>query len=419
MNYEIRNLIDKGGFGEVYDCVDAVGNVYAIKIPKIEEQEEEKRFNREIRIHAALCHENILPIIEDGSYKGHPYYIMPIANCNLDNLIKNIDTLDLFSQIASGMIYAHENGVIHRDLTPRNILAFKKNGGYILKICDFGLGKFSIRDSTVITGSADSFGTVGYMAPEQRGGVRDVDHRADIYALGKILYKIVSGTEDVITINNDKIPSEFRYIINKACADDVESRFNSVKDMMEDFNLVTSPFHVSNPSHIVRDEITNILDENNFSLERTADLAKMILENTSDNIIINEIVPKIPESILKSLLNNHYDTFYFVIKDYDNSIDIIGLPFGYCDIIADFYKNLYDNTDSYELKELIIKRLPKLGYENNRYHVGYVFGQIVNELTDDSLILTVRDILSSDEQMANFCKDYFSKGIPKIISSIL
>lgn len=395
---------------------------YAIKIPSLEDTGDQRRFRREIRIQSALNHKNVVPIIEYNDIDMPFYFVMPKASCNLEEyLIKNPedDNLWIFYQIACGVKYAHKNGIIHRDLKPGNVLIFPNDQDNPIKICDFGLGKFSIRDSTTLTGTYDKMGTPAYMAPEQYNALREVTLSADIFALGKILYRIVTGEIPYPEIDSSIIPGKYRYIIHKACKNNPTERYSSVKEMIKDLDYVTQLQSFSNPSEIILEEIKKILEENIFRSFRTKKLARMFVENSDDNIVLSDILPKLPEPILKSLIENHISLLKPVLKSFNNDISIVGLPFSYCDIIADFYRNIFNLTDDFEIKEMILTKLPHLAYDHNRFYVGGVFGGIVNELEDQSLIMVVKDVLSSDEYVAKWCSDYFDESIPNLIKDVL
>src|SRR5947207_11590251 len=125
---------------------------------------------------------------------------MPLSKETLcDKLLRNEllgdrqMALQIFFQILDGMEYAHKNGVIHRDLKPENVLFFEDLlGGEVAQISDFGLGKRLSGESILVT-SHEWLGTAPYLPPEQLISFKDVDERADIYALAMILYELLTG----------------------------------------------------------------------------------------------------------------------------------------------------------------------------------------------------------------------------------
>jgi Tol biopolymer transport system component len=212
-SYEIVSPIGAGGMGEVYRARDSkLNRDVAIKVlPESLAQDPATlaRFEREAHAVAALSHPNILAIHDFASERGITYAVTELLEGQtlrerLQSPIASRKAVEIAISVARGVAAAHERGIIHRDLKPENI--FLTNDG-VVKILDFGLAKavpdagrgFSRADPgdspTVISSSTEAgviLGTVGYMAPEQVRG-HAVDARADLFALGAILYEMLSG----------------------------------------------------------------------------------------------------------------------------------------------------------------------------------------------------------------------------------
>ncbi|MCB0222639.1 MAG: serine/threonine protein kinase, partial [Anaerolineae bacterium] len=197
--YRIEEKIGQGAMASVfkayqpslerYVAIKVLPPYFAAKNPVFS-----KRFKREAKSVARLHHPNILPVYDYGIDRDYSYIVMRyVAGAQtLAHLMyqsSNDDQkFDVLLQVARALAQAHENGVIHRDVTPSNVLLDK---GWAL-LSDFGLAKFS-ESATRLTGVGKGIGTPAYMSPEQaRGGA--VDHRTDIYALGVILYEILTKT---------------------------------------------------------------------------------------------------------------------------------------------------------------------------------------------------------------------------------
>jgi hypothetical protein len=154
-----------------------------------------ERFQREALSVARLHHPNILEVYDFGVQDGFNYIAMRYVqdSTTLGDLIQRGVPLkrliDHILQVADALDYAHERGVIHRDVKPSNILI---DGRWAL-LADFGLAKIAATSST-LTGTGVGIGTPAYMSPEQASGSGDVDHRTDIYALGIILHRVLTGT---------------------------------------------------------------------------------------------------------------------------------------------------------------------------------------------------------------------------------
>ncbi len=196
--YEIREKIGEGGMAEVFKAYQpSLNRFVAVKIlaPAVAEKKGfTERFQREARSVARLNHPNILAVHDFGFHEGYNYLVMRYVEHSrtLGDLIEEgapLDRLiDYILQVADALNYAHEQGIIHRDVKPSNILI---DGKWAL-LSDFGLVKMS-ESVTHLTISGHTLGTPAYMSPEQVEGIH-VDHRTDIYALGIILYRILTGT---------------------------------------------------------------------------------------------------------------------------------------------------------------------------------------------------------------------------------
>jgi len=410
--YQFGDVIGRGGFGEVLEGKRVEdGWQCAIKRLSVSADEEDrKRFYREVRMQAQLRHKNVVPIIGYNLKDDPPWFVMPRALFSLREYLTNHkgeNELWIIYEIAAGIGHAHNNGVIHRDLKPENILFFQdQNNQLYVAVGDFGLGRFVTRDSPSLTQTNIRMGTIEYMAPEQYTDAKNVDPRADIYALGKVLYEILTGEIPYPEMDYSKVPRKFIYIIQKACQNNREERYRSIKEMINDLDVITQEERLlTKPAEVIRDEVRAILEEQDFSASKIEKLARLLMENTDDNEVLTRILPELPDPILQSLIKNHISMFTTVFKAYDEAVSG-ALPFEYCDVVTDFYEKVFFWTDSDEVKVMIIKRLPNLGHSHNRWHVGIVFARIVSKINDPSLILAVKDVLQSDNDMAAWCKEY-------------
>ena len=202
--YELGPLLGAGGMGEVYAAFDPrLKRDVAIKVVPsalAEDPMRLERLEREARATAALNHPNILAVYDIGTHDGVPFVVMErVPGETLAQRLKRgrapvTWSIGVGVQIADALAAVHGKGILHRDLKPGNVMLTPEGR---VKVLDFGLAKVSAISDTATTGLSFStgtgqiFGTPAYMAPEQFGGA--VDHRADIYSLGVILFELVTG----------------------------------------------------------------------------------------------------------------------------------------------------------------------------------------------------------------------------------
>ncbi len=209
--YKITGKLGEGGMGSVYSADhQRLPRPYAIKVlHEVVEPESEfyHRFRREAEICSRLRHENIVEVVDfNFTPDGRPYIAMELLDgedletrLEREGRLSEIATLEIVRQISAGLMEAHEQGVIHRDLKPQNIfLCKRRQGGDRVKIVDFGISKIQ-GSVSVLTAAFSLVGTPYYMSPEQTGaGDGQVTARSDIYALGVIAYQMLSAEMPIV-----------------------------------------------------------------------------------------------------------------------------------------------------------------------------------------------------------------------------
>jgi len=263
--YEILSLLGAGGMGEVYLADDlTLHRKVAIKVlhsEVINDEDRLRRFELEAFSASSLNHPNILTIYEIGHENEHHFMVTEFING--ESLSEHLrrdpltvpEVLDVGIQIAAALAAAHANGIVHRDIKPDNIMLRRD---HLVKVLDFGLAKLSEQEvksvdhdmltvEMALTAPGSVMGTARYMSPEQARGL-PVDVRTDIWSLGVVLYRMVSGNlpftgntmSDVIaailttepralTSYGPDMPGELDRIVTKALRKDREQRYQSVK----------------------------------------------------------------------------------------------------------------------------------------------------------------------------------------------
>ncbi|HET7585593.1 MAG TPA: protein kinase [Gemmatimonadaceae bacterium] len=202
--YTIEHELGGGGMSRVFVAEEArLRRKVVVKVlsPDLAAGISAERFEREIQLAASLQQANIVPVLSAGGSDGLPYYTMPLVEGESlrtrlarDGALPLADVVGILRDVARALAYAHERGVVHRDIKPDNVLL---SGGAAV-VTDFGIAKAlsasrAAAQGTALTQMGTSIGTPAYMAPEQAAGDPDVDHRADIYALGCMAYELLTG----------------------------------------------------------------------------------------------------------------------------------------------------------------------------------------------------------------------------------
>jgi len=262
--YIIEEQIGEGGMATVFRAYDSnLDRHVAIKVLPTQlasRADFKERFIREAKTVARLDHPNILPIYDAGFEGDLTYFVMKYVSGHqtLQDIMARPISLktvsELIDQIAAALDHSHDKGVIHRDIKPTNVLIEE---GWLL-LADFGLAKYGL-DSKNLTGVGTVIGTPNYLSPEQAQG-ETIDHHADIYSLGVVLYEMVLGQVPydadtpwgiVYKHINDPVPRprrlrpelapEIETIILKALDKDPLKRFNRAGDMADALRNQANP----------------------------------------------------------------------------------------------------------------------------------------------------------------------------------
>lgn len=255
--------------GVVYRAIDTkLRRAVALKVlhPNVAEDEDRRRrFIREGRLVAHLTHPNIATVYDVGEADGRVFIAMELVEGEpLTAMIKPgrhvavLEALRIVHEVARGLAKAHENGVIHRDLKPDNIMV---GADGIVKILDFGVAKrldnFKIDFTDIKTQHGSLVGTPAYMSPEQAAGKKEVDQRSDVFSVGVVLFELLTGKrpfhgdtwqETIIAINRDEpatvsgsrgdVPAALDELVDGCLAKDPDSRYGSCRELLEDIESV-------------------------------------------------------------------------------------------------------------------------------------------------------------------------------------
>ena len=280
--YKLIRLIGSGANGRVFLATDRSGQQCAVKIPNMWLTEDQlSRFNHEVRVLSRLDHPNIARVKDFGEFvvadQKLPFLVMDyisgtaIDKCVQQQALTHAAIVEMIISVLEALKYAHQKSVIHRDIKPDNMLVNEQGQPILL---DFGiatLGDEATQMLTQLTGTGDIVGTLGYMSPEQITGHDKSDLRSDIYAMGVVLYQLLSGRlpieieasqffsavhdiinqtpESLVSIDG-KIDDGLAAIVHHALEKNPQQRYQSVSELINDLKawLNHKPLSVANLS---------------------------------------------------------------------------------------------------------------------------------------------------------------------------
>ncbi len=254
--YELGRELGSGGMATVYLARDLRHDrPVAIKVlrPEIAAGVGAERFLREVRLAARLQHPHILPVFDSGDAAGRLWYAMPYVEgeslrhrLEREGCLGLDDALRLAREVADALDYAHRRGVVHRDVKPANILLSE---GHAL-LADFGVARAAATERESLTQTGLAVGTAAYMSPEQAMGAAELDGRADVYALGCVVFEMLAGhppyrgpnaqavvarhiTEPVPSMRfaTDGVPAWVDRAVQRALAKTPDERFSTAGDL--------------------------------------------------------------------------------------------------------------------------------------------------------------------------------------------
>lgn len=307
--YEILERIGGGGMANVYKAHDnRLGRDVAIKILKdefVNDNEFVENFRKESYSAAKLNHPNIVGVFDVGMDQIEDtncyYIVMEIVN---GRTLKDIidekgklsvsETINYSIQICEALLCAHENGIIHRDIKPQNIIINKEN---IPKVTDFGIAQAPNKNTSV---EKDIMGSVHYFSPEQARGIK-TDQRSDIYSLGIVMFEMITGRlpfegDNPISVAlkqvheqikvpsslNSDVPQLLDQVILKMTNKDIEKRYNNLKEVIIDLKALESKNDIEMSDTLIIPNVNRFKDKN-IDPEEQRRIRRTSIESNSNN----------------------------------------------------------------------------------------------------------------------------------------
>lgn len=410
MRFHRTNLIAQHGQGEVWRAtLENSDRVYAIKIllepnQNVKDIGSARRFEREVRAQSTLVHAGIMPVVTSNFSDSPPWFVMPIAERSLRDILReerdlsDDECVGIISQVAEALSYAHQNGVIHRDVKPENILWL--NERWVLS--DFGLCRDYGADSTTYTQADSVLGTLPYMAPEQWTDPHNVKAPADIFAIGRVFYEILTGKVPWPNVQMERVPDRFKYIITKCLNDSPKSRYPSVEAFLTDLQALTAS---QNDLALPIDHAQKLAERVAASdISATAELIHFVLGNLSDDIFLGGFLPSVTPPVLAAMQDRDQAAFTQIVRAFDK-VCSGSHAFSWTDSAARLLERVFKISNDPATREMVLARILRLGTEHNRWAVRDIYVNLISGLTDAHDILMVAGQLSDYPRGAAFVRE--------------
>jgi serine/threonine protein kinase len=327
-DFEILGKLDQGGIAEIYlGRQKSLDRMVAVKILSPDhaiDPDMVRRFEDESKIIARLRHPHIVHVIDRGIDNGRYYFVMDlIEGITFKKMIEDNDTtlvrkLSVIIQALKALDYAHKNGVIHRDIKPANILIDKDGNALVV---DFGIAQILDKDDLEHTQPDVIMGSLMYMSPEQKISSVNIDHTTDIFAVGVILYEILTGEipqgkfPSPSSLNNTLNP-ELDKIVLKCLERNPRDRYQSVSRLKDD---LLSTLHRKNNGHkeqkSVGGELKDYIGRLSFldTLSKTKTTQTHLVEDRADGAMyVLKTLIKSDKGIKEAMLLKTLDRSGFV-----------------------------------------------------------------------------------------------------------
>lgn len=402
--YTIIEEIGFGGMGKVFKVQALNNEFFALKVCLSIEEENIKRFQRETRLMASVIHENVIEVLDINLDCNNPYFIMPLCKFSIDKKINILQekhelTIKLILNICSGINALHLSGIIHRDIKPKNILIDKNN---VVKVSDLGLGKFIVRESTILTSSSVYMGTDGFIPPEfyKIGGTKNATVRSDIYQLGKTIYNIFTN-DNPILIEVDRLPPGLIYIVKKCTENNVEDRYKSIAELENSLNnYLLSLQPLSNPANVFENYI-NIAKDNlkngTYEKENIENIISVLYTFKEFPELFFKKFNEIPLKLLGITASNINSATKQLIDIYNKTIEKYfvdsQINFSDAEYVSNAMEKIFKQTKDFEIKIKTMRITLVTSVICNRYNAMDVFDQMLQEIQDSQEAIATNEML--------------------------
>nr|WP_295933014.1 serine/threonine-protein kinase [uncultured Dyadobacter sp.] len=348
------------------------------------------RLSREISILKELqdC-ANVVPMIDSGEDQESMsiWYLMPFAKFNLFDYIRrynvNLTVEERFAiidQVIVAIKYAHDRKILHRDISPNNVLVYLENGSYIVRVADFGLGKDAESISHYTASSSSGYGQILYVSPEQRQKLKDATFQSDLYSLGKLVYFIYTGRDP-----DNMRPFELSSLVAKATEDIPERRHKSIQEFEQHY-VGLRELQLDNTIPLEYVTIAEIA-ESNEKVDIHYLHKVLVRGNYLDHVYSDYLAPVVKLFGNVEFLRTYYANVGTTILEFvsvfcerlDECYDRTGWPFKAATDFGLLLKRILTNVATDQVRLLCLKQLWKLAFEMDQWAIQREIKDVLNE----------------------------------------
>lgn len=402
-----RARVGSGGFAVVHSAVQkGVRGVYALKEllgPAMFDAGEYPtvvaRFKDEVAIQQRLKHPNVIRVLDAHLDEDPPWYVMEWGGDDLDKVIAAGPPAEertdvIFKQTMAAIEHAHENGVVHRDLHPGNVLIDQTER---VRVVDFGLGRNMWTTSTRKTKKEDRLGRPHYIAPEQIEDPRDADERSDVFSLGKILQFMLTGTSPV-RYDDGRVSQKYAYFVSRATAEDPGDRYPTVGSMAAAFGRLGEEIEEALSARERLDRLVDgwgALDDEDRQtrLER---IDGVLRDAEGDTDMVRVLLPRLPNEVLAAFEAGRPLGLRRALRAYDEVVGSwrVPFPFVWLDPMAEFSARAFFALSNRTSKRRLLARMVRAG-SLPRHEVGVIAIDVLARVRGPDVLLA-EEVLRED-----------------------
>jgi eukaryotic-like serine/threonine-protein kinase len=360
-----------GGYGEVLVCERERRKYAKKRLLPTALPADEKRFQREVRILSKLDHPNIVKVIAYNITHKPFWYVMPLYKHSLEMILHEIRAKEerikkVFPAILDGVEYAHNEGVVHRDLKPGNVLL---NRDDVVAVSDFGLGRQMDAESTRQTQSGFGMGTLFYMAPEQASDAKNADPLSDIFSLGCLLYTLYTGPLTSYHVDLAKLPPHIRVLVAKCTNPVPEKRYSSLAELKFAWRITVGDLALTPSTERADQIIRSFMAGNIPPFTHIDEFCDILLRELEDDTFIHNTIMAAPLELLKLMIQFRLADASTIFATFATITSSESWGFSYVDKIAARCHEIYSMAQDYGIKADMLYCMTVVGFSHNRYNV--------------------------------------------------